>query len=74
MSAVPAAALLAALALAALLAESVWAVGGITLVLFVVCLRAPHGPRRVLFGAVALSAGMVFVLSPWLQQTGCSSG
>jgi energy-coupling factor transport system permease protein len=69
-SAVPAAALLAALALAALLTESLWAVGAITVVLFVVCLRAPRGPRRVLFGAVALSAGMVFVLSPWLQETG----
>ena len=70
MNAVAAAALLAALALAALLAASLWVVGAITLVLFVVCLRAPRGPRRVLFGTVALSAGMVFVLSPWLQNTG----
>jgi energy-coupling factor transporter transmembrane protein EcfT len=69
-SAVPAAALLAALALAALFAQSLWAAGAITCVLFVVCLRAPRGPRRVLFIGVAFSAGMVFVLSPWLQQTG----
>ena len=70
MSAVPAAALLAALALAALFAQSLWSVGAVTLVLFAVCLRAPRGPRRVLFVGVAFSAGMVFVLSPWLQQTG----
>ena len=70
MNAVAAAALLAALALAALLAGSLWVVGAITLVLLVVCMRAPRGPRRVLFGTVALSAGMVFVLSPWLQNTG----
>ena len=70
MNAVAAAALLAALALAALLAGSLWVVGAITLVLLVVCLRAPRGPRHVLFGTVALSAGMVFVLSPWLQDTG----
>ena len=70
MNAVAAAALLAALALAALLAGSLWVVGAITLVLLGVCLRAPRGPRRVLFGTVALSAGMVFVLSPWLQDTG----
>jgi energy-coupling factor transport system permease protein len=69
-NAVAAAALLAALALAALLASSLWVVGAITVVLFVVCLRAPRAPRRVLFGTVALSAGMVFVLSPWLQNTG----
>jgi energy-coupling factor transport system permease protein len=69
-NAVAAAALLAALALAALLAGSLWAVGAITLVLLVVCLRAPRGPRRVLLGTVGLSAGMVFVLSPWLQNTG----
>jgi len=69
-NAVAAAALLAALALAALLAGSLWVVGAITLVLLVVCMRAPRGPRRVLFGTVALSAGMVFVLSPWLQNTG----
>jgi len=69
-NAVAAAALLAALALAALLASSLWVAGAITLVLLAVCLRAPRGPRRVLFGTVALSAGMVLVLSPWLQNTG----
>jgi len=69
-NAVAAAALLASLALAALIAESLWAVGAIAVVLLVVCLRAPRAPRRVLFVGVAFSAGMVFVLSPWLQNTG----
>jgi len=69
-SAVPAAALLAALALAALIAHSVWTVGAIAVVLLVICLRAPRARRRLLLGAVAVSAGMVFVLSPWLQNTG----
>ena len=40
MSAVPAAALLAALALAALLAHSIWTVVAIVLSLLIVCLRA----------------------------------
>jgi energy-coupling factor transporter transmembrane protein EcfT len=69
-NAVPAAALLAALALAALIAHSVWTVAAITLVLLVPCLRAPRARRRLLLGTVAVSAGMVFVLSPWLQNTG----
>jgi energy-coupling factor transport system permease protein len=70
MNAVPAAALLAALALTALLADSLWVVGAIVLVLLVPCLRAPRGRRRMYLVGVALSAGMVFVLSPWLQDTG----
>ncbi len=70
MSAVPAAALLAALALAALIAQSPWAVAAITLVLLVPCLRAPRGRRRLYLVGVTVSAGMVFVLSPWLQTTG----
>jgi energy-coupling factor transport system permease protein len=69
-NAVAAVALLASLALAALIANSLWAVAAITLVLFVVCLRAPCGLRRILFVTVATSAGMVFLLSPWLQNTG----
>ena len=70
MSAVPAAALLAALALAALIAESVWVVGLIAALLLVPCLRAPRARRRLLLASVAVSAGMVFVLWPWLQNTG----
>lgn len=70
MSAVPAAALLAALALAALLAQSVWVAAAIALVLLVPCLRAPRARRRLLLGAVVVSAGMVFLLWPWLENTG----
>jgi len=69
-SAVPAAALLAALALAALIAHAVWAVAAITALLLVPCLRAPRARRRLLLATVGVSAGMVFVLSPWLQSTG----
>ena len=69
-SAVPAAALLAALALAALLADSIWVVGAIAVACSCrACARraAPAAlPRR----ASAFSAGMVFVLSPWLENTG----
>jgi energy-coupling factor transport system permease protein len=70
MNAVPAAALLAALALTALVADSLWVVGLIVVVLLVPCLRAPRGRRRMYLVGVGLSAGMVFVLSPWLQDTG----
>jgi energy-coupling factor transporter transmembrane protein EcfT len=69
-SAVPAAAVLAALALAALIAHSMLAVATVTLVLLVVCLRAPRSRRRLFLASVGVSAGMVFVLSPWLQSTG----
>jgi energy-coupling factor transport system permease protein len=72
-SPVPAAALLAALALAALLSSSLWVVGGITLVLLVWCLRARSTGRRqkqLYLTGVAISAGMVFVVWPWLQDTG----
>ena len=69
-NAVPAAVLLAALALAALLASSLWAVGAITLVLFAACLRAPRARRRVYLAGVGFSAGAVLLLSPWLQNTG----
>ena len=70
MSAVPAAALLAALAFAALLADSLWAVAAIALVLLVPCLRAPRAHRRLYLVSVGISAGLVFVLWPWLQNTG----
>jgi energy-coupling factor transport system permease protein len=73
MSPVPAAALLAALALAALLSDSLWVVGAITLVLLVWCLRARstgRGQKRLYLTGVAVSAGMVFFVWPWLQDTG----
>src|SRR5215212_2057950 len=69
-SPVPAAALLASLALAALAADGLGVVGAITVALFLVCLRAPRARRRLYFAGVAIGAGMIFVLSPWLQATG----
>ena len=70
MSPVPAAALLASLALAALAADGLGVVGAITVALFLVCLRAPRARRWLYFAGVAIGAGMIFVLSPWLQATG----
>ena len=69
MSPVPAALLLAAAGAAALLADRLWAVGLLALVLLAVCLRAPAGRRRVyLFGALSTGLG-VFVLSPLLWSS-----
>lgn len=66
MSPVPAAALLAAAGIAALLTDELWAVAAIAAVLFAVCLRAPAERRGVyLFGALTSALG-VFVLSPFL--------
>lgn len=70
MSPGPAAALLAALAAAALLADRAAAVGVIALVLLAVCLRAPRGRRR-LYLLGSLGTGLsVFVLSPFLAVEG----
>ena len=66
MSPGPAAALLAAAGLAALLTDELWAVAAITIVLLAVCLRAPAERRGVyLFGALTSALG-VFLLSPFL--------
>ena len=66
MSPGPAAVLLAAAGTAALLAERVWAVAALTVVLLVVCLRAPAERRRIyLFGAFSTGLG-VLVFSPFL--------
>ena len=66
MSPVPAAALLAAAGIAALLTDELWAVATIAAVLLAVCLRAPAERRGVyLFGALTSALG-VFVLSPFL--------
>jgi energy-coupling factor transporter transmembrane protein EcfT len=67
-SPVPAAALLASLAVAALVADSLLAVGAITLVLLVPCLRSPR--RKVYLVGIGLSAGMLFVLTPWIENIG----
>ena len=66
MSPGPAAVLLAAAAVAALVCESIWTVAAIALALFCVCLRAPAERRGVyLFGALSSALG-VLVLSPFL--------
>jgi energy-coupling factor transport system permease protein len=65
----PAAILLAAAGTAALLTDRLWAVALLTVVLLVICLRAPTERRRVyLFGAFSTGLG-VFVLSPLLWSS-----
>ncbi len=69
MSPGPAALLLAAVGVAALLAERIVTVAVITLVLLAICLRAPAGRRGVyLFGALSTGLG-VLVLSPFLWSS-----
>ena len=70
MSPAPAALLLAGLAAAALLADRIVSVAAIAAVLFVVCLRAPAGRRR-LYLVGALGSGLaVFVVTPFVSQIG----
>ena len=64
-----AAALLAGVSVAALLAQQLWSVGALTLILLAVCLRAGRRARPYLWGTL-FSAGFVFLLSPLLQSTG----
>ena len=69
MSPGPAALLLAAVGVAALLADRIVTVAVITLVLLAICLRAPAGRRGVyLFGALSTGLG-VLVLSPFLWSS-----
>ncbi len=66
MSPGPAAALLAAAGVAALLTDRIWAVSALTVILLAVCLRAPAERRSVyLFGALSSALGVLF-LSPFL--------
>ncbi|HEX2485651.1 MAG TPA: energy-coupling factor transporter transmembrane component T, partial [Myxococcota bacterium] len=66
MSPAPAAALLAAAGIAALLTDELWAVAAIAAVLLAVCLRAPAERRGIyLFGALTSALG-VFLISPFL--------
>ena len=65
----PAAALLAAAGIAALLAERLWAIAAIAAILLAICLRAPAQRRGVyLFGALSTGVG-VLVLSPFLWSS-----
>lgn len=69
MSPGPAAALLAAAGTAALLADRLWGVALIAVVLLALCLRAPAQRRGVyLFGALSTGLG-VLVLSPFLWSS-----
>jgi energy-coupling factor transporter transmembrane protein EcfT len=69
-SPVPAAALLAGLAAAALLAGRTYSVAAIALLLLLVCLRAPVGRRR-LYLVGALASGLAIVLvTPFVETIG----
>ena len=70
MSPAPAAALLAALAAAALLADRVASVAVIAAVLFVVCLFGPHGRRKLYVAGALLSGLAVFVVTPFVATVG----
>ena len=61
--------LLAGLAVTALVAERLWAVGALAVLLLAVSVRAGRRAKPYLWGTL-WSAGFVFLLSPLLQSTG----
>jgi energy-coupling factor transport system permease protein len=63
-------ALLAALAVAALLADRLSVLVVLTVVLLAVCLRAPRGRRRLYLLGTLISAGGLFVLTPLFETLG----
>lgn len=67
-SAVPVAVLLAACALAALLSHRLVFVGAIVVLLLVPCVRSPR--RRLYLWGVGVSAGALFLLTPWIENVG----
>jgi energy-coupling factor transporter transmembrane protein EcfT len=67
-SAVPAAVLLAALAAAALVSNSLPVLAAIVVALLVPCLRSPR--RRLYLFGIGISAGALFVLTPWIENLG----
>jgi energy-coupling factor transport system permease protein len=69
-SPVPAAALLASLAVAALAAERTWVVAAIAAGLLVACLRAPRERRFVYLAGTLVSSASVFLLSPLVSHQG----
>jgi energy-coupling factor transport system permease protein len=69
LSAVPAAALLAALAAAALVAGRAWTVAAIAAILFLTCLYARARSRVYLVGALSSAVGL-FLLTPLLVVEG----
>ena len=68
MSAVPAAILLAAAALAALVSDSLVFVGALVVALLVPCLKSPR--RRMYLFGIGVSAGLLFLVTPWLENVG----
>ena len=70
MSPGPAAALLAALAAAALLADHLASVAAIAVVLFAVCVRGPKGRRRLYLTGALVSGLAVFVVTPFVATVG----
>jgi energy-coupling factor transporter transmembrane protein EcfT len=66
----PAAALLAALAVAALLADRLVSVAAIAVVVFVLCLRGPKGRRALYLWGTLVAAFWVAVLTPFLAAEG----
>ena len=70
MSPVPAAALLAALAVAALLSTSIWSVAAICAVLLVVALRAPAQRRWPYLVGTLTTALLFVVITPFVEEIG----
>jgi energy-coupling factor transport system permease protein len=69
-SPLPAATLLAALAVVALTAQRAWVVAAIAIGLLAVCLTAPRGRRWIYLTGTLVSALSVFVLSPFVSHVG----
>jgi energy-coupling factor transport system permease protein len=69
-SPVPAAALLAGLAAAALLADRTISVAAIAVLLLLLCLRAPPSRRRMYLAGALLSGLGVFLVSPFVASYG----
>jgi energy-coupling factor transport system permease protein len=69
-SPVPAAALLASLAVLALAADRPWVVAAVATGLLVTCLQAPRARRFVYLAGTLVSSVSLFVLSPFLSQEG----
>ncbi len=70
MSAVPAAALFCALGATALLAHRTSTVAVILVLLLAVCLRAPRRRLKLYLWGVAVSAGTVLVVTPFVESVG----
>jgi energy-coupling factor transport system permease protein len=63
-------AVLASCVVAALLAEHVWAVALLTITLLALCLRAPRARRRLYLLGTCISAGFLFLLTPFVETIG----